>query len=179
MSIETTCPNTQLNPLQMNGLSMSILAFPTLTYWVKDFTIPDISLPEAKITTPFIDYPIPGDKLEMGSLDVRIMADERLENYYSLYQWITLVGFPHDYTEVNKWRAKHDNNYAMWKDTDYNLMTDIRLEVKGANSETVRVIQFEDAIITNLGSITLTDEATDTQYVYFNASFRYRFFRFL
>jgi len=179
MAIDTSCPSVQLNPLQMSGLSLSIVAFPQLTFWVKEANLPDITLQEVNISTPLSDIPFHGDKLQFGSLDVRILVDEYMNNYYNLFKWITLVGFPNDYTEVDQWRKKNNNLYPFFKDTELNLVTDIRLEIKGANSETVRVVVYEDAVITSLGSISFADESTDTQYATFNVSFKFRQFRFV
>lgn len=165
--------------MQMNGFSMSILAFPNLTYWIKEANIPGVSLPNTMVATPFIDYSFHGDKLQYGTLEVRIMADEFMQNYYDLYRWITLVGFPEDWTQVDQWRARNNNLYPFFKDTEYNLWTDIRLEVKGVNNQTIRIISFEDCVITSLGDIPLSDESNDTPYMYFSASFAFRRWRFV
>ena len=48
---------------------------------------------EAIFPTPFKDIPIMGDKLTYENLDITFIIDEFLENYRSLHEWMTAIGF--------------------------------------------------------------------------------------
>ena len=69
---------------------------PLVEYFCQTANVPSISLGEATVTNPLYDYPIPGDKVTYGSLDISFLVDENLNNYKELHDWILGLGFPND-----------------------------------------------------------------------------------
>ena len=57
-------------------------------------------------------------------------------------------------------------------------MSDATLMVKAMNSTNAGYFTFRDLWIADLGGISLSDEATETQYVYCDATFTYEDFIF-
>ena len=56
--------------------------------------IPGINMGEAIFPTPFKDIPIMGDKQTYENLEITFfIIDEFLENYRSLHEWMTAIGF--------------------------------------------------------------------------------------
>lgn len=179
MAIDSTCPDPSIiDPLQLTGFSVTINAFKGLTLWVKDANIPSITGGEPRLPTPFVDVPLPGDKLEYGTLSLRVMVDNQFQNYRNLFKWLCLMHFPNNYREVNLWRAMNNNLYPNFRrgDRSFDLMSDILLDVKGANQKNAIIFQFCDAFPVSLSDISLTDESQETQYLYFNVDFRFRTF---
>ena len=37
---------------------------------------------------------VPGERLSYGDLTLRFLVDENMENYISVYNWLTGLGFP-------------------------------------------------------------------------------------
>ena len=172
-----SCPHPEtINPLQVYGFELRIEKIPNITFWVKDANIPDITLSEARQATPFVDIPHVGDKTEWGSLDIRYMIDEWMDNYESLYEWITLIGFVKTHRDISKWKRKFFNADFNQYDADLALCSSATLTVKGANNTPVRTFHFPYMWISNLGAISLTDENQETQYMYGTAIFKFPYF---
>jgi hypothetical protein len=185
MSIENlaTCPSANgqsdvTNPLQLSGFELRIAAIPEVSFFVKDVTLPSISLPQVQQDTPFVMIPRVGDRVEFSQLTARIMVDEEMKNYRALYDWITKVGFKGNWKEVNEWRTRRGDVRGITSDKDLLLTSDATLVIKGANMKTAARIIIKDMWLTDLGSITLTDESTETQYLYCDATFALREFHF-
>ena len=47
-----------------------------------------------------------GDKVEYGQLNIGFIVDEYLENYLSLHEWMTGIGFPKDRKQFSKFRTE-------------------------------------------------------------------------
>ena len=69
---------------------------PKVEFFTVTANIPEISLGIANYATPFKDIPMMGDKVEYGQLNIGFIVDEYLENYLSLHEWMTGIGFPKD-----------------------------------------------------------------------------------
>ena len=168
-----SCPNPAVtNPLQVTGFEFRIVKLPELIYWIKNIDLPSISLPETEQATPFIALPHIGDHPIYSSLNITFQLDEQMNNYQALHDWITQIGFDTDWRQVPRFRSQWKDNLKNNKDSDFGLTSDASLEIKSKNQETVRIIKFHDLWITELGSVTLSDENSDTVYATCTASFR-------
>lgn len=175
---QISCPNpSPINPLQVTGFELRITKIPELSFWVKDANLPSISLSGAMQDSPFRTIPHVGDKPEYGTLNVRIMVDEYMRNYSALYTWITLTTFPEYYGQLDEWRRRWFGQFNA-KDTDTLLVSDATLIVKAENGRSAGAYTFRNLWIDSLGGLSLSDEATETQYLYADAEFVYEDFRF-
>lgn len=182
-SIES-CPSangqsTVTNPLQLTGFELRIARVPELSFFIKDVTLPSITLTETIQTTPFMDIPRVGDKLTFSTLSCRIMIDEELKNYKALYDWITGIGNPVSFNQIRNLRiSRGDSIPPKTTDNDLLLVSDATLVIKGQNLKTAGCIKIKDMWISELGSLNLTDESQETQYLYCDCSFACRGFYF-
>ena len=85
---------TKLDYASPTQFKFGIHQLPKVEYFVTQAELPDISLDTTVQNTPFKDIPIPGEKLTYSNLTVTFLVDEYLENYISLHEWITSLGFP-------------------------------------------------------------------------------------
>ena len=69
---------------------------PKVEFFTTAINLPGISLGTTTMATPYKDIPLPGEKLEYGNLTIEFLVDEYLENYISLHNWMTGLGFPQD-----------------------------------------------------------------------------------
>ena len=46
-----------------------------------------------------------GDKLTYENLTISFIVDEGLENYISMHQWLTAIGFPKTREQFKSWRS--------------------------------------------------------------------------
>lgn len=172
--VELTCPNpSTVNPLQLSGFTMRINKIPELSFWVQSVNLPSIDLTSTEQATPFTNVFQPGDKPIFGDLSISFLVDEYLENYTALYEWIYLVGFPENYKQVIKWKARWWDRDKF--DSNYGLASDGYLTIKTSNAKPIRTIFFKDLVITNLGELSLSSDQTETQYVTCTASFKYTY----
>jgi hypothetical protein len=90
---------TKLDYASPTQFKFGIHQLPKVEYFVTQAELPDISLDTTVQNTPFKDIPIPGEKLTYSNLTVTFLVDEYLENYISLHDWITGLGFPQNRTQ--------------------------------------------------------------------------------
>lgn len=173
-----SCPDpSPINPLQVSGFEFRVTKIPELSFWVKDATLPSISLSMATQESPFKMIPHVGDKPDYGNLTIRFMVDEGMRNYNALYEWIVSISFPQNNGQLDAWRMRWEGQPNA-QDSDTLLVSDATLIVKGENSRSAGAYLFRNLWISNLGGLTLSDEATDTQYLYADAEFIYEDFKF-
>lgn len=182
-TLDLTCPNPDItNPLYQSGFLLTIDAIPMLNFWCKELTLPDVSLPEIVQETPFIKVPHPGSKVDYSPVQCTIIADEKLANYRALYDWLVMMGFTKDWKQVLELKSqehRHISPYIIMKDFDSSLQSAATLIIKGPNQTKVATIRFNNLWITQLSSLQLTEENTDSTVVTFNATFNIKDFDFI
>ena len=48
------------------------------------------------------DIDVPGDKLQYGEFSLRFLVDENMENYMSIHNWLTGLGYPETTEQFKK-----------------------------------------------------------------------------
>ena len=151
-----------LSPL---GFQLGIQKLPGIGFYTQRAPLPGIQLPEAMQLTPFVDAPVPGEKLTFEPFTIDFMVDADMKNYIALYTWMIGLGFP--------------NNYAEFIDgPNRNLvhMSDAFLQILGSNNSVVKTIKFKDMFPVSLNAITFSSTESDIQYIQGTAEFRYTSF---
>lgn len=87
------------NFLAGNRATLTIDKLREFTYAIQDYTLPDVSLPPARMSTPFVDIPFAGEKLDFGSLNVSFLVEENIANWNAMLTWMIGLGFPVTHTE--------------------------------------------------------------------------------
>ena len=170
-----SCPiPTNVNPLSPNGYMFNIQRIPSLSYFCQEASIPNVDLGIVNISSPFAEYPLPGDILNFGELNVQFLIDSDMANYKALFNWIQGLGFPEDYAQYT---AQVDKSMPGRGETPSTL-SDATLTVLGNNNLPVQYIKFIDCVPVSLSSLTFTSTSQDVQYLIGNASFRYSYFKF-
>ena len=86
----------KLDYLSPTQFRFGINQLPKVEFFTTAANIPGINLGDAIFETPFKSIPIMGDKLTYEQLTISFIVDEFLENYRSLHEWMTAIGFPKD-----------------------------------------------------------------------------------
>jgi len=94
------------NTLYGNHYRFAIERLPDLTFFVQSVSSPTVSGGVAAQTNPFAVINHPGERLTYGTFNVTYMVDASFKTYFSLYYWMKGYGFPHDFDEVKRFRAK-------------------------------------------------------------------------
>ncbi len=87
------------NPLLDGRFVVNIARVGVANYFVQDVKLPGMSLPAAMRTTPLIDVPVPGDKINFDNLVVYYVLDARLESYLEHQRWMRGMGKPEGHNE--------------------------------------------------------------------------------
>lgn len=90
------------NFLAGNRATLTIDKLREFTYAIQDYNLPDVNLPPARMSTPFVDIPYAGEKLDFGPLIVSFLVEENLANWNSLLTWMIGLGFPSTHKEYQK-----------------------------------------------------------------------------
>lgn len=169
-----TCPiPSNVNPLQINGFSFAINLAPDLTYFCQEVNIPEITLGDAMMPTPFVNMPIPGDKLTFGDLQVNFLVDTQMSNYKAVYFWLIALGFPDSRDQFAQFVAANGGGPA---NANRATTSEATLLVLNNSNEPVCSFAFHGVFPVSLSSITLQSTVDGTQYMSGTAVFRYSSF---
>ena len=98
---------TQLDYASPTQFKFGINQLPKVEFFTTQANVPGISLADAVFPTPYKDIPVMGDKLTYENLTISFLVDENLENYISLHEWMTGIGFPKSRTQFSHLGHQH------------------------------------------------------------------------
>lgn len=162
------------NFLSPIGFKFTLEKYQKVSFFSNACRIPDITLNTAIQSNYFKAIDIPGDQVQYGDFYLRFIVDENLENYMSIHNWITGLGFPQSHEQFKKLI------------TDKNGIEDPKLqfsngnlEILNSNYRTTVNVSFRDLYPVALNSLEF--EATDTDVNYFTAevTFKYTIYNIL
>ena len=159
---------------------------PLVEFFCQTANVPSISLGEATVTTPLYDYPIPGDKVTYGSLDVSFLVDENLNNYKELHDWILGLGFPNDNLQYANLAASSADTFPgstasaaatgtslKQPVSEGGIYSDATLTILNSKNIAKTEIRFHNLYPTSLGGLSYDIKASDVDYLTVSASFNY------
>ena len=160
------------NFLSPIGFKFNLTKTPKVNFFCNSARIPEIVLGTGVQASYLKDIDIPGDKLQYGDFSLRFIVDEELENYMSIHNWMTGVGFPatpKQYQEIttdDKGKRDGDEVYS-----------DGSLAILNSNYNTSAIIKFEEMFPTSLTSLEFEAGDTDINYFTAEATFKYTIYR--
>ena len=152
---------------------------PKVEFFATAVNIPGISLGTAIMSTPYKDIPLPGEKLEYGNLSIEFLVDEYLENYISLHNWMTGLGFPQDRAEFKTYRDVTSNTpttSAKVPTPDRTMYSDAFIMILSNKNNPILEINFEDIFPVSIGDLDYNQDATDVEYIKVTAEFAYKIY---
>ena len=162
---------------------------PKVEFFTTAINLPGISLGTATMATPYKDIPLPGEKLDYGNLTIEFLVDEYLENYISLHNWITGLGFPQDREEFKTYRDVTSNTPAtpagaVQSDIgkvgaatpDRAMFSDAFIMILSNKNNPILEINFEDIFPVSIGDLDYSQDATDVEYIKVTAEFAYKIY---
>ena len=159
---------------------------PKVEYFVTSVNLPGITAPQASQATPFKDIPLMGEKLDYNNLTVNFIVDEYLENYISLHNWMTGIGFPQKRGEFKTFREITTNTPADGGEASPDLIgqatpdramySDAYLMILSNKNNPIIEISFQDVFPISLGDLDYTQAATDVEYMSVQAEFAYNIY---
>ena len=158
---------------------------PKVEFFTVATNLPGITLSETVQYTPFKDIPIMGDKLTYDNLSVSFIVDEFLENYFSLHEWMTAIGFPKTRTQFSSFRAttavqptatrgsSQDIGDIGATTADRGMYGDATLTLLTNKNNPIVEVRFRDLYPISLSSLDYSQDATDVSYLTATVDFSY------
>ena len=168
MSKLTDSQPTNLNQLNVVSFDVSFSRQPAVQYFCQRITLPSVTLGETNEPSPFMNLPLEGDTLTYESLTLSFIVDEDLTNYTEVYNWLTALGFPREYSQF---AALKEPEFASKTLSKYSDLT-IVLHTNKSNPN--YRIRFTDCFPTSLSSIGFDATPTGMDPIVVDATFNFR-----
>jgi hypothetical protein len=159
---------------------------PKVEFFTVGANLPGITGSPGTLSTPFKDIPILGDKLEYENLSINFIVDEYLENYKSLHDWLTGIGFPSNRDEFREYRDITSNSPAGGtapaadivggSTPDKALYSDAFLMILSNKNNPIVEVVFENIFPISLSGLDFTQTSTDVEYISASAEFAYQIY---
>lgn len=156
------------NFLSPVGFKFSLSKDPKVSFFCNSARIPEITLSLTQQPTYLKDLDVPGGKIQYGDLSLRFLVDEDMENYMSIHNWISGLGFPETTEQYSNLITNEDGTQDPKK-----AFSDGSLYILDSNYNTASVVKFKDLFPVSLSSLDFDSTQTDIQYFTANASFKY------
>jgi len=156
------------NFLSPVGFKFNISKTPKVNFFSNSARIPEILLGTSVQPSYLKDIDVPGDKLQYGDFSLRFLVDEELENYMSIHNWLTGLGFP-ETTQQFKNLTTDSDTIRDGKEA----FSDGSLHILNSNYRDVAIVKFNDMFPTSLSSLEF--EATDMDINYFTAEVVFKY----
>tara|TARA_Y100000590_G_scaffold281658_1_gene316789 strand:+ start:214 stop:744 length:531 start_codon:yes stop_codon:yes gene_type:complete len=159
------------NLLSPVSFKFQIKKLETVSYFCQNVNLPGLSLGEFTRVTPFIDYPMPGDKITYDDLSVSFLVDEDMTNYIELINWMKNLGSTENPAEQYK-TLVNDKSANVLR----GITSDCTLTILTNNMNANKSVVFEDCFPTTLSEISFESVADDVTPITASATFKFRDF---
>lgn len=153
------------------------------TFDIQEVSIPGITLGSVGVATPFTKIPYAGDHLEFGDLNIKFKVDEKFQNWYEIFKWITGLGFPksfQQYADAKSGLEKNLQGLPLLKDKQIdksrkigNIYSPITLTVLNSHKNPIIEFNFVDAFPTAISQIDFRTTDNSVDYLTAMVSFKY------
>lgn len=150
---------------------MSFGRLPTVSFFCQSANIPGVSLGSISYSTPVLDVPLAGTKLEYNEFDMQFYIDEELQSWNELYLWMQAIASPMGTEE-----RKRLNDLANEGKPTYSYYSEGTLIALSALNNPLIRINFHRIFPVSLTDVTF-DTTQDAQTILTaTARFRYEYF---
>ena len=161
---------------------------PKVEFFSTAATIPAIALSDVIVPTAFKSIPMMGDQLTYDNLSISFIVDEYLENYLSIHEWMTAIGFPKNRTQFSEFKSNTSNTPSanavksndigdVQKPTSTNaLFSDATLTILSNKNNPIVNVFFRDIYPIAMTGLSYNQAATDVEYLTAEITFAYQLF---
>ena len=154
------------------AFKFNLAKFPKVDFFSNSARIPELTLELTTQPSYLKNIDVPGERLTFGDLTLRFLVDENMENYISVYDWLTGLGFP----ETTKEFADLIKDKDGQRDPK-EAFCDGTLRILNSNYREVAKVKFNDLFPTSLTSLDFDATNTDVQYFTAEATFKYTLYK--
>ena len=178
----------QLDYASPTQFRFGIHQLPKVEFFTVSANLPGVSVPTTTLATPFTDISIMGEKTEFENLSISFIVDEYLENYISLHNWLTGIGFPKSRSQFSTFRdvtsktpdsqkgVSTDIGDVKQSTPDKAMYSDAFLMVLSNKNNPIVEINFHNIYPISLSALDFTQTATDVEYMTASAEFAYQIY---
>ena len=178
----------QLDYASPTQFRFGIHQLPKVEFFTVSANLPGVSVPTTTLATPFTDISIMGEKTEFENLSISFIVDEYLENYISLHDWLTGIGFPKSRSQFSTFRdvtsktpdsqkgVSTDIGDVKQSTPDKAMYSDAFLMVLSNKNNPIVEINFQNIYPISLSALDFTQTATDVEYMTATAEFAYQIY---
>ena len=150
------------------AFKFNLAKFPKVDFFSNSARIPELNLELAQQSSYLKNLAVPGERLTFGDFTLRFLVDENMENYLSVYNWLTGLGFPETTKEFADIIKDSDGQ------TDpKEAFCDGTLRILNSNYREVAKVKFSDLFPISLTSLDFDATNTDVQFFTAEATFKY------
>ena len=143
-----------------------------MTFFSNSARIPELSLELAQQASYLKNIAVPGERLTFGDFTLRFLVDENMENYLSVYNWLTGLGFPETTREFANLTKDSDGQRDQKE-----AFCDGTLRILNSNYREVAKVKFNDLFPISLTSLDFDATNTDVQFFTAEATFKYTLYK--
>ena len=161
---------------------------PKVEFFSTAATIPAITLSDVLVPTPFKSIPMMGDQLTYDNLSVSFIVDEYLENYLSIHEWMTAIGFPKNRTQFSQFKSNTSNTPSTASNSSNDigdvqkpspsnaLFSDATLTILSNKNNPIVNVFFRDLYPVAMTGLSYNQGATDIEYLTAEITFAYQLY---
>ena len=154
------------------AFKFNLAKFPKVDFFSNSAIIPVLNLELAQQASYLKNIAVPGERLTYGDFTLRFLVDENMENYKSVYDWLTGLGFPETTKEFADIIKDSDGQ------TDpKEAFCDGTLRILNSNYREVAKVKFNDLFPVSLTSLDFDATNTDVQFFTAEATFKYTLYK--
>jgi len=154
------------------AFKFNLAKFPKVDFFSNSAIIPVLNLELTTQASYLKNIDVPGERLTYGDFTLRFLVDENMENYLSIYNWLSGLGFPEttkEFAEIIKDKdGQRDPKEAFCDGT---------LSILNSNYREVAKVKFNDLFPVSLTSLDFDATNTDVQYFTAEATFKYTLYK--
>ena len=150
------------------GFKFNLAKYPKVDFFSNSARIPELSLETAIQPTYLKDIDVPGEKLIFGDFTLRFLVDENMENYISIYTWLSGLGFPESTADFRDITTDSQGQRDLKE-----AFCDGTLRILNSNYREIAKVKFSDLFPVSLTSLDFDATNTDVQYFTAQATFKY------
>ena len=154
------------------AFKFNLAKFPKVDFFSNSARIPELNLELTTQPSYLKNIDVPGERLTYGDFTLRFLVDENMENYISVYNWLTGLGFP----ETTKEFADLIKDKDGQRDPK-EAFCDGTLRILNSNYREVAKVSFNDLFPISLTSLDFDATNTDVQYFTAEATFKYTVYK--
>ena len=182
---------TKLDYASPTQFKFGIHQLPKVEFFTTTATVPAIALSDVVIPTPFKSIPMQGDQLTFDNLGINFVVDEFLENYLSIHEWMTGIGFPKNRTQFSDFKTNKSNTPISVRSNSSTssdigdvqqaspnnaLFSDATLTILSNKNNPIVNVLFRDLYPVALSALEYNQGATDVEYLTASVDFAYQIY---